>query len=384
MNKNTLRNFMHVFGSVGLAFVAAACKRAESTNSLPTNSGGGLAEYVYYSCQTSTRHDTNEIRYTTSTFNNTSQEISVQIATSATQEIEFNDLKKTSNDQWQAISGLKVDLVHRKDGKKCINIYDPTLGRAVTAENSFCTLTCSGPTVFVNGSCLWSGKTEEDPYGNMVIDSVATLGLSGAFRLLALQGGKAAGTILASDPALRTGAELIAKSKNFDDAVVQMTRSLEKTNPLSGSALVGKGNCANDAITQLVSLVLGRWACAIPYPSGKVGYASVTRIADDLAQLVGIRQSHKSITNLTSFADDVLVKEMTNGNIAMVFSGAKNAGHATLIAKIKGQLVHINNQTWPKRFQTVAEWEETWRKSYGKDGAAYQVYIVSKKIIGFK
>lgn len=157
----------------------------------------------------------------------------------------------------------------------------------------------------------------------MVIDSVATLGLSGAFRLVALQGGKVAGTVLASDPALRTGAELIAKSKNFDDAVVQMTRSLEKTNPLSGSALVGKGNCANDAITQLVSLVLGRWACAIPYPSGKVGYASVTRIADDLAQLVGIRQSHKSITNLTDFADDVLVKEMKNGNVAMVFSGAK-------------------------------------------------------------
>lgn len=384
MNKNSLGNFRHIFGTVGLAFVAVACKRAESTNSLPTNSGGGLAEYVYYSCQTGTRHNTNEIRYTTSTFNNTSRDISVQIATSAVIEIDFNDLKKSSNDQWRAISGLKVDLVHKKDGKKGINIYDPTLGRAVTAENSFCTLSCSGPTVFVNGSCLWSGKTEEDPYGNMVIDSVATLGLSGAFHLVALQGGKVAGTVLASDPALRTGAELISKSKNFDDAVVQMTRSLERTNPLSGSTLVGKGNCANDAITQLVSLVLGRWACAIPYPSGKFGYASMVSIAEDLAQFVGVKQTHKLITNLTNFSDDVLVKEMKNGNVAMVFSGAKNAGHATLIAKINGQLVHINNQSWPKRFQTVAEWEETWRKSYGKDGAAYQVYVVSKKIIGFR
>lgn len=55
----------------------------------------------------------------------------------------------------------------------------------------------------------------------------------------------------------------------------------------------------------------------------------------------------------------------------------------TLITKLKGQLVHINNQQWPERFQSIAQWEKTWRSTYGRNGAVFNVFVMTKRIIGF-
>lgn len=359
-----------------------SCKPKELLNTEVQSTSGGLAAHIYYRCTTATQVNAQKIIYKTSFFNNTSREISLQIAESSSAPPVFRDLQKSKQNLWVDAQRIRLELTQKKDGHKGIRVSDAANGRTVDIENSHCSLMCTGPTILQDGRCMWSGVTEEDPYGNFVIDVLSGAGTSAVFRMLAARAGTT-GVVLASDHALRTGAELIAKIKTYDDAVAQTARAIEKTNPLSGTSLVGKGNCANDAATQIVSLVLGRWACAIPYPKGQVGYAHATRIADDLGQMIGIRSTHTKITQLSTFADDVLRGELPEGGIALIFSGSKNAGHVTLITKLKGQLVHINNQQWPERFQSIAQWEKTWRSTYGRNGAVFNVFVMTKRIIGF-
>lgn len=136
-------------------------------------------------------------------------------------------------------------------------------------------------------------------------------------------------------------------------------------------------------MTQLVSLVLGRWACAIPYPKGALKYASQMSIVEDLNRLVGVKRKYLNITELSGFAAQKLSRNMADGDVAFLVSTAKVGGHATLITKLKGRLVHINNQDWPMKFQPVEHWEQTWLRTFAKEGPRYHVYLSSKKLIGF-
>ncbi|MEN9810803.1 MAG: hypothetical protein RLZZ488_2370 [Pseudomonadota bacterium] len=385
MHTNKSFKALLFFTATGLL---SSCKPAKETDAGAQYSGGGLAEYVYYKCKSSVRKQKGEFLYETSPFNNTSREVSFQLSNSNFPTLEFFELKKSATDQWNS-PDIKIRLGNKSDGSKGIQVTDTYAENLIQLDNSKCELICTGPTLYSDGRCLWTGITEESVIGNMLIDVISTAGLGAVWRLAfagknaALLAGKTSPTALAADPAFRSGAELIAKSGTYDDAMVHLAKSIEKTNPLTGTKMIGRGNCANDAATQLVALVLGRWACAIPYPKGQMSYASVNAIVRDLKTLVGIRSSHNGIKNLTEFTETTLARTMKDGDIAMVFSGGKNAGHATLITRIKGRFVHINNQSWPQKFQSVADWEKTWRSTYAKEGALYNVHVISKKLIGY-
>jgi hypothetical protein len=105
-------------------------------------------------------------------------------------------------------------------------------------------------------------------------------------------------------------------------------------------------------------------------------------ISDDLTRLVGVKERH-AVENLAEFSSTTLAKKMGEGEIAFLFSKGAKAGHATLIAKIKGQFVHINNQNWPQKFQSIGDWDTLWRATYGGNSPQYQILILSKKMIGF-
>jgi hypothetical protein len=365
--------------NVGLS----ACKAPSSSGAATTssNSSGNIAQYIFYQCRSATISNSDQLKYSTSFFNNTSAEISLQQSSAQAKEIQFSELSKSGRDEWKSNTGVIVRLTNKANGGKGIEVHDPRVGRTVSKENSNCELRCSGPTQQVDNHCLWSGKTDDDDIGNFIIETVATLGASSVLRMAQI--GTARGVALVSDPALRTGAHLVAKAKNYDDAVAAMGKAIEKTNPLTGQKIMGKGNCANDAMTQLVSLALGRWACAIPYPQGHPEVASSARITADLAQLFGIRKQVHGIKNLSAFAQETMALEMKEGHLAVLLSGSKGAGHMTLVAKLKGQLVHINNQSWPVKFQSVTDWEKLWTSSYGKVNPAYTVFLIEKKILGF-
>ncbi len=378
----------------------SGCKPKASVESGAQNSSLGVAQHAFYQCTTSTIQKGVRYSYQLSTLNNTTSEISLQLDAANTPTLTFAELKKQGTDRWSESSKFAVHLVNKSDGSKGILVNDLIRGFKINPENSFCITVCSGPTRFVDGRCLWTGATEESVIGNLIIETIGTAGLGTVWRAAALSRSMRAAssasvsagasavldakaTMLVLDSPLRTGAQKIASAKTFEEALEHLSKALQKTNPLSGTSVVGHGNCANDAMTQLVSLVLGRWACAIPYPKGKLGYATMKNILDDLIRLVGVRESHRAIDDLTSFSSNVLARKMVDGDVALLFSKGPNAGHATLVTKIKGQLVHINNQNWPDKFQPLEHWDTLWRATFGGKNPQYQVFVVSKKLIGF-
>lgn len=357
-------------------------------------STSGFAQHVYYRCAVKTLENGVWVTRSTSAFNNTSQEISLQSNFSNNPTLQFSELAKASTDFWSAPGRVSLKLGLKRNGARGI-ILGFVDGKASTnLEDSACEVLCTGPTVKADGRCMWSGIAGESVIGNMIIETIATAGLGTVWRAATLgrvaQGAsKVAITansgeaVLAMDSSLRTGAQNIAKAQNFDEALAYLSKSLQKTNPLSGTPALGRGNCANDAMTQLVSLVLGRWACAIPYPKGDMLYASQLNIVDDLSRLVGVKAKYLNINNLSEFSAKTLTSKMADGDVAFLFSRGKGAGHATLITRVKGRFVHINNQSWPAKFQPIEHWEKTWQNSFGKEGAQYHVYIAAKKMIGF-
>jgi hypothetical protein len=44
--------------------------------------------------------------------------------------------------------------------------------------------------------------------------------------------------------------------------------------------------------------------------------------------------------------EQTLQKTLRDGEMALLGSQSTNAGHATLVVKVKGRLVHVNNQGW--------------------------------------
>lgn len=369
------------------------CKPKTQPESSEQNASMGLAQHVFYQCSSATEKNGVKYSYQVSTLNNTTPEVSLQIDPSNSPTLIFSELKKNGTDKWSDSSKYTLTLTNKNDGSKGILVQDYRLGVKVNPENSFCNLVCSGPTKWVDGRCLWTGATEESVIGNMIIETVATAGLGTVWRAAMLSRSlraassatavaDARATVLVLDSPLRTGAQKIAAANSFDEAMAHLSKSLQKTNPLSGTPAVGKGNCANDAMTQLVSMVLGRWACAIPYPKGQLGYSSMKSISDDLTRLVGVKERH-AVENLAEFSSTTLAKKMGEGEIAFLFSKGAKAGHATLIAKIKGQFVHINNQNWPQKFQSIGDWDTLWRATYGGNSPQYQILILSKKMIGF-
>lgn len=379
---------------VSFVLASVACKPKVASTEAQEQSTGGFAQHVYYRCTVKTVEDGIQVVRQTSAFNNTTRDISLQSKFSNSPTLQFSELVKTSSDFWNSPGRVSVKLALKKDGAKGIVLGFAEGKPPTQVEDSACEILCTGPTVKADGRCLWSGVSEESVIGNMIIETIATAGLGTVWRAatavrVARGASKIAITansgdaILALDPALRTGAQNISKAQNFDDALKHLSVSLKKTNPLSGTKALGQGNCANDAMTQLVSLVLGRWACAIPYPKGALMYATQMNIVEDLTRLVGVKSVYKNISNLSQFSAKTLTSKMADGDVAFLFSKAKGAGHATLITRIKGRFVHINNQNWPVKFQPIEHWEQTWVKAFGQEGAQYQVYIVSKKLIGF-
>ena len=377
----------------GVFFLSNCKPKGEISNSVQ-GASGGLAEYVFFKCGVNSWVRGKKERFETSVFNNTIEDVSLQIDTQSNPTLVFGHLIKTSTDTWVEKGKYTLKIANKSDGAKGFVVFLNGGKYKTNVEESECDVVCSGPTVKSDGRCLWSGVTSESVIGNMIIETVATAGLNTVWRAASMSkilGGaskslaatRAGATVLSLDTQLANGVEAVSKARNYDDAMQHLSAVISKTNPLSGTTLMGKGNCANDAMTQVVALVLGRWACAIPYPKSQIEYASMTKIVEDITRLVGVKSVHKGIRNLENFAETTLKNSLGEGEIAFLFSTSSKAGHATLITKIKGQMVHINNQTWSNKFQTVADWEKTWIRTFAQDGAHYQVYHLAQKIRGF-
>ena len=65
----------------------------------------------------------------------------------------------------------------------------------------------------------------------------------------------------------------------------------------------------------------------------------------------------------------------------MISSSAAKAEHATLVTRLKGRLVHVNNQNWEPKVSSLTEWDRLWRASFGDAGAKYGVTIIFGKRI---
>jgi hypothetical protein len=133
------------------------------------------------------------------------------------------------------------------------------------------------------------------------------------------------------------------------------------TNPLSGLGLVGNGNCANEAITQAIRLVTGYWACATPYFLGPDAnrWDDIVR---DASLVLGSKKAGIGFKPTADIGDiERDLSSLEDGEIALLGSGTPKHGHATLVLKVKGKLIHINNQGWEPKVSTLAAWGEQWR-----------------------
>ncbi|MEY2987579.1 MAG: hypothetical protein RJB13_1100 [Pseudomonadota bacterium] len=292
---------------VSAIFTVSACKPKASQSVAQEQSAGGFAQHVFYRCNVKTVEDGIQVVRQTSAFNNTTRDMSLQSKFSNSPTLQFSELGKVSSDFWSSPGRVSVKLVLKKSGAKGVVLGFAGGKPATSVEDSACEVLCTGPTIKADGRCMWSGIAAESVIGNMIIETIATAGLGtvwrAAYAVRVAQGASkvaitanSGDAILALDPALRTGAQNIAKAQNFDEALGHLSKSLQKTNPLSGTKALGPGNCANDAMTQLVSLVLGRWACAIPYPKGAMMYSTQMNIVEDLSVSWVLSRFTKTLT----------------------------------------------------------------------------------------
>lgn len=262
---------------------------------------------------------------------------------------------------------IRAENLTRRSGQDC--------GNAVAASQ------CPANTVYACDSascrCMATGVAAEDPIGNFIIE---TLGMAGGGVLYrgAVSGGRA--VIALFDDGLVAALRALARASTYDDAIRAMGNVIKGSNPLSGTSRVGSGNCANDAITQAVKLVFGRWACAIPYPENSMTAGNWNHIVHDAIAVFGFRKVDYGRYSMQQI--ESLVADLPEGGIAMLRSSSSGAGHATLIAKVKGRIVHINNQNWEPKFSTLSQWDELWKSKVVSENVSYQIHFLTKTIQG--
>ncbi len=379
--------------------------------------GGGIAAYAYYTCKTSTVFDGEKLDYEVNHFNNGGPRSIIDLKATVPASVRSREklldpgmggstgeklattrLAKANTNQWSDNQKYTVKLVPKSDGTRSIQVVDHRINKTVSKENGFCSLSCEGPTTLVNGRCIWTGVTENDEFGDFLIETVASAGTGVLVRVAksAAGGGlaqvaKNAGIILlklkrvASEQVMaRYSVPKILTAQNEQTALKNLDKAVRGTNPLSGMNKVGGGNCGSDALTQAVRLATGNWVCALAYKTNSNDGSVALQIADGISVLGGRKTSVASVKfGRVDTLEVVLQEQMKEGEIALLTSFAGEPGHSTLVAKVKGRLFHINNQGWEPKVSSLSDWAAQWSRMFGSEGKPlYNVDVIFGKKIG--
>ncbi len=372
--------------------ILSACRGDNLDVSETSAASFGDATETFYNCQTATQIEGSKSVFEVAKINNTLREISLNIVTSK----QTQKLRKKADQLWENETfALRLGL--KQDGSKSIQVHYKSLNATAAFENGYCKMFCGENAQKVGNSCLAAGGAPEDPIGNAVIETIGTLGASGLVSVIKF------GTrsiSLVSDKFLVEALRKIPNS-SYDEAIVEAGKVVSQANPLALNpktiAKLRGGNCGNEAITQIISFATGRWACAIPYPEIDLNYARPDGFVESLDDLLGVVRQ----TEFTSFQSvaQQLATDLAEGQMAMLQSAGRIGGgeeiafgHATVVLKLKGRLVHINNQLAKVKFQDLSEWSPLWEKRIRvrappEEGfdvrSAYRAVIVRQKMLGY-
>jgi hypothetical protein len=164
-----------------IIFFALVILESCAPNSVPSESLAdkkpGIADYSVYSCRTATNRHGEKISFEVGAVNNTFNE--VELVRNWNAKVQTFRLKKIGSEAWSNGSTHTLRLGLKEDGQKSIRVDDHSLKLTATLESGYCTLYCIGPTILVDGKwCIWSGKTDDDPISNALIEIAATMGAS--------------------------------------------------------------------------------------------------------------------------------------------------------------------------------------------------------------
>ena len=337
---------------------------------------GGSARYTRFTCETATELAGEKLVYSVKRINNTDELVDLTAAVPEFQRRQNRDLgaptgffetvrlKKLTTNRWSDGKTFTVGLESKQDGSRSIRVDAHRIGKVARAQSGSCTVQCEGPTVRSQGGCIWTGIAPSDDLGNFLIEEVASVG---AGVLLRNAAGRA---IITAVPKAPRAAPKILTAGTVSEALDAIDGVARTTNPLSALNRVGNGNCFNDAITQAFRLSTGHLVCALPYdPNISENWY---RMLNDSRALLG--QSSESLTRYTNAADlqKALLASLSEGQMAVLGSQTgSSTAHATLVIKMRGGLVHVNNQNWEPKVSTVSAWVKQWTDNFGDQGGVY-------------
>jgi hypothetical protein len=352
----------------------AACGGDEADLATSDDSLNGPASYTYYSCVTAATFGNNTWRYRVDAFNNTASTITL-IATPAPGygDPVFPNLAKLTTNTWSDNTGYTVKLVQRTNGRKSIEVVDHRFYHTASRENGSCNsqVICPEYQALSNGRCVYTGETTPDVYGNFILETVAAAPAGVLVRIgNGVIGSLRAGIVVAR-PTVAAQAPAIIGASSEGEALAALEQRIGGLNPLSGTKAVGNGNCFNEALTQAVTLLTGKSVCATPYYLGQNN--TNAKLAADARALLGGSRSTPwgTFEGVRSY----LGQQLGDGQIALLISDSPQSAHATLVARIHGQLVHINNQNWTKVTQ-FDNWGYTWARAVRSNETTYKVLTV--------
>jgi hypothetical protein len=407
-----------------LTLTLAACGIGDDAETSSDDLSTGIADYTFFTCSTATEFNGEKLSYAVNHFNNTfaAIDLTADVPTSVREAAKGLDpgdgskplytsvraearLVKGNTDKWTDDAYYTVVLSNKGAGKS-IQVTDHRIRKTVSANNGFCTISCEGPTVLQGGRCIWTGVAPLDGIGNFVIETVAALPAGPLVRASgSLLTTKGAGIVIARPKVVSDGAPAPdVLSYQGDSALGRLEQLVRGHNPLAGTKAVGSGNCANAAITQALYLTTGIRACAVPYRTGADGFAE-NYLAD--ARSV-IPRSLEARGGEVSFSDlqNTLGYALEEGDLVMIRSvmkssgkSVKDTGHVSLVAKVGGKLLHINNwealstpeskilealgieQSAAPLVTSLPRWGNTWAKTSKLGGSpSYEVVMQLGKL----
>jgi hypothetical protein len=171
----------------------------------------------------------------------------------------------------------------------------------------------------------------------------------------------------------------------------------DTTNPIHRLGWIKSGNCSMQAHAALFMLATGNAMCALGELYGQsgrgIGGAEIDNF--DPAIIKGLRDAGAKIDDTMPIGNAAALlahaEKIPEGGLAYLFSksGGKG-GHATVVTRLNGELVHINNQSWNKiraadDIIALSQWTQQWANWVSKAGGTEATYklVLTKLAIPF-